>query len=165
MVFLLLILLEAGWSLKIAAPRCTFSKVCSYQSYRISLILLHTFAKCLIALSISTSLGCRNAYQILVLPFTAPVSHSPKTILYPLFDSWSSLSVKFVHCMNRTFSLDTDPATSSCGRRTRRRTIEWDLTAEHTFGGICDELKCSVDESDTLEAHFYIRLTCPSYIQ
>jgi hypothetical protein len=39
-----------------AAPRFTFFKKGSYHSRWISLILLHTFAKCLLVRSIATSL-------------------------------------------------------------------------------------------------------------
>jgi hypothetical protein len=107
-----------------AAPRFTFSKKGSYHSRRISLILLHTFAKCLLALSISTSLGSRKAYRICIQLVTAIVLHPHKTLLRPLPDLWLSLYVKFVPYMNRAFSLDTDSATSSRGTRTRARTNE-----------------------------------------
>jgi len=53
--------------------------------------------------------------------------------------------------MDRAFSLDTDPAMSSRGTRTRARTNEWDMTAEYAFGCLCDELKRSVDESGRLD--------------
>ena len=134
-----------------AAPRFTFSKKGSYHSRRISLILLHTFAKCLLALSISTSLGSRKAYRICIQLVTAIVLHPHKTLLRPLPDLWLSLYVKFVPYMNRAFSLDTDSATSSRGTRTRARTNEWDMTAEHAFSCLCDELKRSVDESGRLD--------------
>jgi hypothetical protein len=88
-----------------AAPRFTFSKKGSYHSRRISLILLHTFAKCLLALSISTSLGSRKAYRICIQLVTAIVLHPHKTLLRPLPDLWLSLYVKFVPYMNRAFSL------------------------------------------------------------
>jgi len=45
-----------------AALQFTYSKKGSYRSRKICLILLHTFAKCLLALSISTSLGSWKAY-------------------------------------------------------------------------------------------------------
>ena len=102
-----------------AALRFTFSKKGSYHSSRISLILLLTFAKCLLALSISTSLGSRKAYRICIQLVTAIVLHPHKTLLRPLPDLWLSLYVKFVPHMNRPFSLDTDSATSSRGTRTR----------------------------------------------
>jgi len=53
--------------------------------------------------------------------------------------------------MNRAFSLDTDPVTSSQGTITRARTNECDITAEHAFSCLCDELKRSVDESGRLD--------------
>jgi len=107
-----------------AAPRFTFSKKGSYHSRRISLIVLHTFAKCLLALSISTSLGSRKAYRICIQLVTAIVWHTHKTLLCPLPDLWLSLHVKFVPYMNCAFSLDTDSATSSRCTRTRARTNE-----------------------------------------
>jgi len=107
-----------------AAPQFTFSKKGSYHSRRISLILLHTFAKCLLALSISTSLGSRKAYRICIQLVTAIVLHPHQTLLRPLPDLWLSLYVMFVPYMNCAFSLDTDSATSSRGTRTRARTNE-----------------------------------------
>jgi len=54
--------------------------------------------------------------------------------------------------MNCAFSLDTDSATRSRGTRTRARTNEGDMTAEHAFSCLCDELKReSVDESGRLD--------------
>jgi len=53
-----------------------------------------------------------------------------------------------MHC---AVSLDTDPATWSRGTRTRARTTEWDMTAEHAVSCLCDELKRSVDESGRLD--------------
>ena len=106
------------------AMRFTFSNKRSYHSRRISLILLHTFAQCSIALSISTSLGSRKAYSIWIQPVTAIVLHPHKTVLHPLPDVWLSLYVKFVPYMNRAFSFDTDLATLSWSTRTRARTNE-----------------------------------------
>jgi len=107
-----------------ATPRFTFSKKGSYNSRRISLILVHTFAKCLLTFSISTCLGSRKAYRICIQLVTAIVLHPHKTLLRPLPDLWLSRCVKFVPDINRTFSLDTDSATSSWGTRTRARTNE-----------------------------------------
>jgi len=107
-----------------AAPRFPFSKKGSYLSCRISLILLHTFAKWLVALSFSTSRGSRKAYRIWIQLVTAIVLHPHKTLLHPLPYLWLSLYVKFVPYMNHAFSLDTDSATSSRSTRTRARTIE-----------------------------------------
>jgi len=95
-----------------------------YHSHRISLILLHMFAKCLLALSISTSLGSQQAYCICIQLITAIVLHPHKTLLRPLPDLWLSLDAKFVRYMNRGFSLDSDPAMSSRGTTTRARTTE-----------------------------------------
>jgi len=53
--------------------------------------------------------------------------------------------------MNHAFSLDTDPATSSRSTRTGARTNKCDMTAEHACNCLCDELKCSVDESGHLD--------------
>jgi len=107
-----------------ATPRFTFSNKWSYHSRRISFILLHTFAKCLLTLSISTSLGSRRAYRICIQLVTAIVLHPHKTLLRPLPDLWLSLYVKFIPYMKRAFSLDTDSATSSQCTRTRARTNE-----------------------------------------
>jgi len=138
-------------SLEKVASRFTFSKKGSYHSRRISLILFHTFAKCSLALSISTSLGSRQAYRICIQLVTAIVLHPHKTLSRPLPDWWWSYYVKFVPYLNSEFSLDTDSATSSRGTRTRARTNEWDMTAEHAFSCLCDELKRSVDDSGRLD--------------
>ena len=53
--------------------------------------------------------------------------------------------------MNRAFSLDSDPATSSLGTSTGASTNEWDMTAEHAVSSLGDELKDSVDESGRLD--------------
>jgi hypothetical protein len=107
-----------------AAPRFTFSKKVSYHSRRISLILFHMFAKCLLALSISTSLGSRKAYRICIQLVMAIVLHPHTTLLCALSDLWLSLDVKFVPYINHVFALDTDSATSSQGTRTGARTTE-----------------------------------------
>jgi len=80
----------------------------------------------------------------------AIVLHTHNTLLRPLPDLWLSLYVKFVPYMNRAFSLDTDSLRSSQGTRTSARTNQWDMTAEHAFSCLCDELKRSVDESGRL---------------
>jgi hypothetical protein len=107
-----------------AAPRLTFSKMGSYHSCRISLILLHTFAKCLLALSISTSLGSCKAYRIGIQLVTAIVLHPHRMLLRPVPLLWLSLYVKFVPYMNREFSIDTDSATSSLVTKLRAWTNE-----------------------------------------
>jgi len=134
-----------------SAPGFTFSKQGFYHSRRISLILLHSFAKCLIALSISTSFRSRIAYRICIQFVTAIVLHPRKTLLRLLPHLWLSLYVKFVSYMTSAFSLDTEPATSSRGTRTRARTNDWDMTKEHAFSCLCDEPKHSVDESGLLD--------------
>jgi hypothetical protein len=53
--------------------------------------------------------------------------------------------------MHRAFSLDTDSAMSSRGTRTRAKTKEYDMTAEHAVSCLCNELKCSVDKSGRLD--------------
>jgi len=134
-----------------AAPRSTVSKNGAYLPCWICLILLHMFARCLIALWISTSLRSRQAYCICIELITAIVLRPHKTLLHPLPDLWLSLYVKFVPYMNCGFSLDTDPWSSSWGTDTSARSNEWDMTAEHGFSCLCDELKCSVDESGHLD--------------
>ena len=124
-----------------AAPRYTFSNKGSYHSRRISLIVLHTFAKSLIALSISSSHGSRKAYRICIQLVMVIVLHPHNTLLCPLTDLWLSLCVKFVSYINRGLSLDIDPATSLWSTRTRAQANEWDITAEHAFSCLCDELK------------------------
>jgi len=52
--------------------------------------------------------------------------------------------------MNDGFCFDTKPATSLRGTRTRARTNNSDMTAEHAFGCLCDEFKHSVDKSGHL---------------
>jgi len=128
-------------------PRFTFSKMGSYYFRRISLIFLHIFSKCLITLSISTSLGSRKACRICIQLATAIVLHPHKTLLGPLPDLWLSLYVKFVPYMHSAFSLDTNPATSSRGTQSRARPNEWDMTAEHGFSCPCHEHKRAVDKS------------------
>jgi hypothetical protein len=54
--------------------------------------------------------------------------------------------VMFVPSMNCAFFLYTDPVIFSRGTKTRARTIEWDMTAEHTVRCLCEEHKCPVDE-------------------
>jgi len=103
------------------APRFTFSNKVSYLSCTISLIL-HTFAKCFLTLPILTSLRSRKVYRICIQLVTAIVLHLHKTLQRPLADLWLSIYVKFVPYMNRAFSLDTIPATSSRGTRNRVRT-------------------------------------------
>jgi len=147
MVFELLISLQAGSSWDKAAPRFTFSQMGSYHSGRISLILLYTFATCFFAPSISTSLGSWKVYCICIQLITAIVLHPHKTLLHPLPALWLSLCVKFVPYMNCAFTLDTNRVTSSWGTSARACTNEYDITAENTFSHLCDELKCSVDES------------------
>jgi len=134
-----------------AAPQFNFSNKGSYHCHRISLILLHTFAKCLIALSIPIFLGFQKAYHHCIQLVTVIVSHPQNTLLRPLPDLWFSLWVKFVVYMNCEFSVDTDPATSSLDTRTRARTNVWDMTAEHSLSCLCDELTHSVDESGCLD--------------
>jgi len=58
---------------------------------------------------------------------------------------------KYLPYMNCAFSLDTDPATSEWGTRTRAKTNESDMTAVHAFSCLCDEFQCSVDESGRLD--------------
>jgi len=151
MVVQVLIPLHASWSSEKAAPRFTFSKKGPYHSYRISLILIHTFAKCLITLSISTSLKSRKAYRICIQLIPAIGLNPHKTLLRQLPALWLSLSVQFLPDMNRAFSLDTNPAMSSRRSRTRARTNEWDMTAEHALSRHCDELQHSVDKSGHLD--------------
>jgi len=112
-VILLPIPLEVGWTMETAAPRFTSSKIGFYHSHRISLILFRTFAKCLIVLSIATSLGSQKACCICIQLITAIVLHSHKTLLHPLSDLWLSLFVRFIPYMNCAFASDPDLATSS----------------------------------------------------
>ena len=86
LVFHVLIPLHAGFSLENSAPQFTESKKGSYHSCRISLILLHTFAKCLITLSFSTSPGSQRAYCIRIQLITVIVLQPPKTCICPLPD-------------------------------------------------------------------------------
>jgi len=65
-VLSLLIPLQAGWFPETAAPRFALSRKGSYDSHRNSHILLHTFPKCWIAQSSSTSPGSRRAYRICI---------------------------------------------------------------------------------------------------
>lgn len=150
-VFFQLKPLLAGWSSEKSAFQLTFSRQGSYHTYRIRLIHLHVFAKCLIALSFSVSLGSRQLYVICVQLITVILFHLHKTHLCPLPDWWFSLLVKFVCYLNHAFWLDHDPATSSRVTRMRARTNKWDMPAEHAFSCACDELKCAVDESKYLD--------------
>jgi len=77
---------RAGWALEKAAPRFTFSKTDSYCSHKISLILLHSFGKCSISLSLPTSLGSRNEYHICIQLVAAIILHPHKTLLLALPD-------------------------------------------------------------------------------
>jgi len=53
--------------------------------------------------------------------------------------------------MNRAFSSDTNPVTSSQGTSTRGRTNVSNMAAEHTLSCLCDELKHSVDKSGYID--------------
>ena len=53
--------------------------------------------------------------------------------------------------MDHAFSLNTNPATSSWGTITSASTNKWDMTAEHAFNCLCDELKHSVNKSGRLD--------------
>ena len=143
--------MQDGWSPEKAAPWFTFSKKGSYHSCRISLILLHKCAKCLIAPPFPTSLGSWKAYRIWIQLIAAIVLHPHKALPCPLRDLQLSLFVKFIPYMNHAFSLHIDPATSLRGTRTRGMTNERDMPAEHAFSWLCDELKCSVDESGRMD--------------
>ena len=150
MVLWLLIPRQACWSSETAAPRCTLSNEGSYHSRRMSLILLHTFAKCSIALSIPTSRESREAYSNGIQLVAVIVLHPHKSLRCPLSDLWLTLFVRFVPHMNRAFSLHSDDATSWWDTTSRASTHKWDMTAEHTFSYLCDEHKRSVDESGRL---------------
>jgi hypothetical protein len=119
-----------------------------YPSCRTSLILFHTFAKCLLALLTWISLGSRKEYHICIHHATPIVLHPHKTLLRQLPHTWLSLHVKFVHYMNHALTVATDSATSSRGTRTWARTNRWYITAKHAFSCLCDEFKCSVYESE-----------------
>jgi len=67
-------------------PTTLVAFVSSYHSRSICLILLHTFAKCLLAHSVSTSLGSRKAYHICIHLVTVIVLHPHMTSLSPLPD-------------------------------------------------------------------------------
>ena len=152
--------------------------------------MLHiTFAKCLIALAISTSLGLCNAYCICIHLVTAIIMYPQQTLLHPLPDLCQSLIVKFVPYVNCVITIDTDTVTTSRGQGTRARTHTWDITADHGFSFLCDEHQHSVKESEglhdakhigfwaglhprwrclinkTLQAYIYIRLASPPYLQ
>ena len=109
------------------------------------------FLKCLITLSISTFLGSQKAYRICIQFITGIVLDPHRTFLRALADLWLSLFHRFVSYMNRAFSMNTDPATSSWGSRTRARRNKRDMTAEHALSHLCDGLKHSVDESGSLD--------------
>jgi len=112
-VLYLLIPFPARLSSEKATPRFTFSKMRSYQSCSISLILPHMFAQWLIPLSISTSLRSQQAYAIFIQLIPAIVLHLHNTLLCPLSELLLSLFVKFIWYMNRAFSSDTNPVMSS----------------------------------------------------
>ena len=97
-----------------------FQKV-SYDSCRMCLILLPAFVQCIIALSISTSLGSAKAYRICIQLITAIILHPQKSLLHGLSDLWLSLYITLVPYMNHAFPLDMDPATSWRDTRTRAR--------------------------------------------
>jgi len=78
--------LSSGLDLGKAAPWLEISKKGSYHCCRISLILLHTFGKCLIALSISPSRGSRKAYHGCNQLLTAIPLHPHQSLLHTLPD-------------------------------------------------------------------------------
>jgi len=118
----LLIQLQASWFPENVALQFSFFNKGSDHSCRISLNLLHMFRKCLITLSISTSLGSRKLYRSCIQRIMVIILHPYKTLLCPLSDLWLSLFVQFVPHMNGASSLDTNPAMLFRGTRTRLRT-------------------------------------------
>jgi len=124
----------------------SFSKTGYYHTCGISPILLHTFAKCLITLSFSTSFESWKSYRIWIQLITAILLHPHKTLLSPLPDLGRSLFGKFVPYTNHAFLIDTNPATSSRGTKTRARIDEWDMSAAHACNCLHDEHKCSVNK-------------------
>lgn len=150
-VFLLLIPLQAGLSWGKATPQFIISKKGFHHTWRISLILLHTFAKWLMAISFSTSLSSREAFCICIQLFAVIVWHPDNIVLCPLPPLWLSLFGNFVPYMNPAFSMHTDLAMSLRGTRTRARTYKCDMTAEDAFSRLWDEFKHLVDEADHLD--------------
>jgi len=83
-VFWLHIPLKTSCSSEKAAPQFSISNTGFDHAGRISLILLHSFPKCLITLSFWTSLESRKSYSICIQLVMAIGLHPHKTILHPL---------------------------------------------------------------------------------
>jgi len=146
-VFYLLKPLQAGSSLENVTPKFTFTKEGSYHHTRISLIVLHTFGKYLVALSSSASQASPNIYCICIRLVAVIVLYPHKNLQCTLPDLYLSLCVEFGPYRNHAFSLVTDTATSCQGSRSRARKHIWDITAEHACSCLCEEFEDSVDES------------------
>ena len=154
--------LQAHQASEKATPQFPFSKKGSNNCRGISLILLHTFAKCLIAHSIFTSLGSQKACHICIKLVTTTVLHHLVTVLHPLFELSLPVFFKFVLYINFGCCLDTDPGTSSLGTRPRGRTNKWGTTAEHAISCLCGELMYSINKSGHLDnvKHIVSKLNC-----
>jgi hypothetical protein len=109
------------------------------------------FAQCLIALTISITLGSRKALRSCIQLVTTIVLDLHQTLLRPLPDLWLSLHVMFIPYLNNEFSLDTDRATSCWGTRIRAGTTECDVTAEQASSCFCNEIKHSVNKTERLD--------------
>jgi len=135
--------LAGSW--KMQEPPFTCSSMVSNNSYKISLILLHTLATCWVTFQFSILLATWNAYSMCIhlvmliglLPY--------KTLPYPWPDSWWSHVLKFIPDMHCGFKFNTNPSTSSYGTWFRARINALDMNAEHAVSCHCDEFKYSVD--------------------
>jgi len=150
-VFYLLTLLQAGCPRKKPHRNLLFPKRGPTTLIGFLSSSFTHLQKCLLALSISTYLGSRKAYRIFIQLVTAIGLPPHKPLLCPLLDLWLSHYVMSVPYLNRACFLDTNSGTSSRGTRTRARSNEWDMTAEHAFSWLCDELKHSVNKSGCLD--------------
>jgi len=125
-----------------------------------------TRLQCLNALLFSKAFGSRKACRRPIQFVPSMVSHPHKNILCPLTGWLLSCWVRFVPHMNRESSLDTYPATSLLGAWSSAATNQWDLTVEHVFHSLFDELKRSVDESMALgwcKANYFLAESQPRW--
>jgi len=134
-----------------AAPGLSYSKMGSDHILKITLFILHMFAKCFITLCFLKSIWTQQAYRSCIQLILGIVSHLHNTNLCPVVDLWLSHCVKFVHCMNVAFSLDSDLAIWLQVTRIGPETNKGNMTAEHAFCFLCDGFKHAFDELGHLD--------------
>jgi hypothetical protein len=101
-------------------------------------------------LNFTVSPSSPKAYHISILLVLFSVLDSCTFILHVLPDDYFSLIAQIVLYCKWAFLFNSDPATSSCGTRTRALTNEWDVTTDFVVNCLCDEFESSVEDSGSL---------------